>query len=364
MNSPLVSVIVPTYNRDYCITRAVDSALAQTWPSIEVIVLDDGSTDRTSEVLSRRYGADSRVRYIWQSNTGVSIARNTALKASRGDYIALLDSDDEWVPWKIDLQVACMRARPDVGMTWTDMDAVDAEGTVVHAKYLRRMYNAYRWYPTNDLLFSQRMRLSEIAPELGSVVAGHDFYEGDLSSAIVMGSLVHTSTVVLTRERLEKVGPFSSDYRNAGEDYEFYVRTCRAGLVGFADVATVKYQLGLADQLTNSKHNIDFAVSFLRTIGPIIDKDRSRLKLSPRMIDDVLCSAHRWVGEASLDVGDRRAAMRHLATSIRIHPWQPRSIALLLAATLPARIRTAASATLSQIKTRVQGLPIPRRPNN
>ena len=81
----LVSVIVPTYNRAYCLCRALDSALAQTHRALEVIVIDDGSTDGTSALISERYGLDPRVRYIWQENTGVSRARNTGLDASRGD---------------------------------------------------------------------------------------------------------------------------------------------------------------------------------------------------------------------------------------------------------------------------------------
>src|SRR6185436_10196720 len=114
MQAPLVSVVVPTYNRAYCLARTIDSALGQTHPSVEVIVVDDGSVDETAEMVAARYGSDARVRLIRQANAGVSAARNTGLRVARGDYVALLDSDDVWEPWKLELQVACMRARPEV----------------------------------------------------------------------------------------------------------------------------------------------------------------------------------------------------------------------------------------------------------
>ena len=109
MQAPLVSVVVPTYNRAYCLARTIDSALGQTHPSVEVIVVDDGSVDETAEMVAARYGSDARVRLIRQANAGVSAARNTGLRVARGDYVALLDSDDVWEPWKLELQVACMQ---------------------------------------------------------------------------------------------------------------------------------------------------------------------------------------------------------------------------------------------------------------
>jgi glycosyltransferase involved in cell wall biosynthesis len=105
MTSPSVSVIIPTYNRARSISRAIDSVLAQTLQNIELIVLDDGSEDDTAEVLAR-YG--DRICLIRQENRGVSAARNKGIRAARGDWIAFLDSDDEWHPTKLSLQVACL----------------------------------------------------------------------------------------------------------------------------------------------------------------------------------------------------------------------------------------------------------------
>src|SRR5436190_15605234 len=143
MAGSLVSIIVPTYNRAYCIEKTLDSALAQTHGDLEIVVVDDGSTDDTEALMARRYGAEPRVRYIRQANTGVTGARNHGLREARGDYIAFLDSDDLWLPWKLEAQLACLAAVPEAGMVWTDMDAMNTDGAVVAPRYLTTMYNAY-----------------------------------------------------------------------------------------------------------------------------------------------------------------------------------------------------------------------------
>ena len=101
-----VSVVIPTYNRAAIVTRAIDSVLAQTYPHFEIIVVDDGSTDNTREVLNERYG--DRVRLVHQSNMGVSAARNAGVAAARYELVAFLDSDDYWLPRKLEVQVPLM----------------------------------------------------------------------------------------------------------------------------------------------------------------------------------------------------------------------------------------------------------------
>lgn len=123
---PRVSVIIPTYNRSAFVSEAIDSVLQQSFQDFELIVVDDGSTDGTNEVVAR-YQADSRVRYIYQPNRGGGAARNTGIKGSAGRYIALLDSDDLWLSGKLELQVNALDANPDVafvvgGMVATKLD--------------------------------------------------------------------------------------------------------------------------------------------------------------------------------------------------------------------------------------------------
>jgi glycosyltransferase involved in cell wall biosynthesis len=108
MSRELVSVVIPSYNYGRFVTLAVDSALAQTYPNIEVIVVDDGSKDDTRERLAP-YG--DRVRYIYQENGGLSAARNTGIRHARGTWVALLDADDLWHPQKIETQLGAIEGR-------------------------------------------------------------------------------------------------------------------------------------------------------------------------------------------------------------------------------------------------------------
>ena len=117
----LVSVIMPTYNRARSLPRAVRSVLAQTYESWELIVADDGSTDTTREVLESLKSGDSRIKILFLGkNQGVSSARNAALKEAQGEYVAFLDSDDEWLPEKLEKQVRFFeRENPEVGLVYT-----------------------------------------------------------------------------------------------------------------------------------------------------------------------------------------------------------------------------------------------------
>ncbi len=128
---PLVTVIIPVYNGAEFIGETIDSALMQTYRNLEVIVVDDGSTDRTPEILRQYARKDQRVRVIMQANGGVSKARNTALAAARGEFIAPLDADDLWLPAKIARQVKRMLAAgEETGAVYSWWVWIDEKGIV------------------------------------------------------------------------------------------------------------------------------------------------------------------------------------------------------------------------------------------
>ena len=118
MSLPLVSVVIPTYNRANIVTKAVDSILAQTYTDYEIIVVDDGSVDDTREVLAR-YG--DRIRYIFQQNSGVSAARNAGILSAMGRWITFLDSDDEWLPTKLEKQIQIATNNPSIVASITNV---------------------------------------------------------------------------------------------------------------------------------------------------------------------------------------------------------------------------------------------------
>ena len=108
MQEALVSVIVPAFNAASYIRQTLNSVLAQTYRKIEVILVDDGSSDSTAKIVEEFVARDPRFQLIRQANAGVGAARNTAIKRARGKYLAPLDTDDLWFPKKLETQVACM----------------------------------------------------------------------------------------------------------------------------------------------------------------------------------------------------------------------------------------------------------------
>lgn len=132
MESPTVSVILPTFNRAHLLGRAIKSVLKQTYLNFELIVVDDGSTDNTEEVVNGFN--DIRIKYIkYKTNKGAAVARNTGIKLARGKYIAFQDSDDEWLPQKLEKQLKIFETAPqEFDVVYTDMLRVNENGCITY----------------------------------------------------------------------------------------------------------------------------------------------------------------------------------------------------------------------------------------
>lgn len=130
---PKISVITPTYNRAHLIGKAIASVQSQTFGDWEMIIVDDGSTDETRELICAYAEADARIRYIHQANTKSSGARNNGIKNCRGSYVAFLDSDDTFLPGKLARQVAFLESHPDIGLVGCGWDEVDETGKLIRS---------------------------------------------------------------------------------------------------------------------------------------------------------------------------------------------------------------------------------------
>jgi GT2 family glycosyltransferase len=185
--TPIVSVIIPAYNAVTTLRKTLDSVLAQTFTSFEIIVVDDGSTDATIAVATTV--DDPRVRVLAQSNAGVSVARNRGAAAARGELLAFLDADDLWASDKLACQIAALQAHPDAGLAFSWTAFVDDRG---------------------DLL-------------PGGGVAGRA--EGWVfSDLLLLGNFVgNGSAALIRRTAFEAVGGFEPTLRTA-EDWDFYLR--------------------------------------------------------------------------------------------------------------------------------------------
>lgn len=139
----LVSVIIPAYNAGRYIGETIESALSQSYPELEIIVVDDGSTDDTVKVVSSFIEKESKVKLIRQENSGVAAARNTGIRHSQGEFIAPLDADDIWYPDKISCQVRLMRENgPDVGLVYVWNTKTDEDSNLIGLTSIARYEGA------------------------------------------------------------------------------------------------------------------------------------------------------------------------------------------------------------------------------
>ena len=334
----LVSVIIPTYNRAELCSAAVDSVLAQSYRHLEVIVVDDGSSDHTESLLA---GRDPRVRYVRQQNQGVSAARNHGFRLARGEFVALLDSDDCWLPFKLELQLAVLRRFPQAGMVWSDMTAVDERGAVLHQSYLKKMYGAYRYFEA-ERDFSQQDLLERVWQGCPRESLGVKCFAGAIFQWMFLGNLVHTSTVLLRAARREQVGEFDASLIKSGEDYDFHLRTCHKGAVAYVDLPTINYRVGAGDQLTAPSYAHYVALNNLTTVTRIFEEAGAEIRalLPHSLIRRRLAKCQSWVGMTEF-WSDRLSARSHFRKSLAYFPFQSRVMLFYMLTVLPAPVTEA-----------------------
>ena len=353
MDQPTVSIIIPSYNRAHLIAETLKSVAAQTFTDYEVLVIDDGSKDNTEEILKPLCDTDSRIRYVKQVNGGVSTARNHGLRLARGVFVAFLDSDDLWSPWKLALQVQLMRVLPQVGMLWTNMDTIDEQGQPLTPNYLRTMYSSYDdhgpEYPfqgSRELKDLPGLEASSLPAEVSPLT---HIRTGRILHEMVFGNLVHTSTVLLRKSVADQVGPFDEAMRRAGEDFDYHLRTCRLTEVAYLDVSSMLYRIGMNDQITSPDNNVYFARSYLISIKPFLKVPGLMTRAEQRKI---LASANRWLGDQLLESNHRLEAMQYLFRSWIYEPTHISTLRQILKGCLPFH-------TLRRIRDAARGLGSP-----
>lgn len=192
---PLVSVIIPAYNSARYLPEAIESVLAQTYPHVEAVVVNDGSTDQSGEVLREYQARDPRVKVVNQPNAGLPSARNSGIQASSGQFLCYLDADDVIHPDKIQKQLDYLLAHPDIDLVYSDYSRADENLQFLNDEVIR----------------IRQMPLRE---------------------AYVYTNVFPVMSPLLRRSLADRVGGFDPALR-AAEDWDYWVRCERAGRFGY-----------------------------------------------------------------------------------------------------------------------------------
>ncbi len=300
--SPLVSIVMPAYNSASFIGEALDSCLAQTYSPCEMIVVDDGSTDGTRDLLTARYG--DRIRYFFQPNAGAAAARNQGIRAARGEFVQFCDADDRLLPAKIERCVAAVHHQPDVGVVYTRYRHVLADGRTPA--------------PFED-------------PPL---LSGDVFCDLLLSNA----NAILTSACLVRRDALLAVGLFDEQPGlRCSEDWDLFLRLAAQYQYASLDEVLVLYR----------RHPGELTASpYWSALGRLITVQKARHYpgrarcLDDAAYDQLEAGRHHMLGIACWEIGRRADARRAFRQANQLDPAHTaaRRLYIVLSYVFPARV--------------------------
>jgi len=272
-----VSVVIATYNMGRYLPGAVESALAQSYPKVDVWIVDDGSTDDTPAVV-RQWSGDPRVHVHRQANGGQARAKNQGVILSRGRFIAFLDADDVWLPEKLARQMPLFAGRPEVGVVYSDYERMDADG---------------RPLPTGV----NRM------------------HRGWVSGALLIDNFVPFPAAVVRRACFERHEAFDESLA-MGIDYDLWLRLSAHYKFDFIPEATVRYRIWSGQMSKNYRQRYDSAIDIMQRF----------LAQNEGVVDSAVVRrawAHTYVGRGDCILWndkDRLAALRDYARALGFGP--------------------------------------------
>jgi glycosyltransferase involved in cell wall biosynthesis len=299
---PRVSVITPTFNCAKFLDRAIASALGQTYTDYEVIVVDDGSTDNTRDVVGR-YGAG--IRYFFQPNEGLSSARNLGLSKASGEFIAYLDADDMWFPPKLESQVAFLAAHAECGLVHSDAAVIDESDQVIHRR------------------FNQ---------ETGRQVP-HGYCLADL----LQRCHIQIPTVLERRDHIELTGGFDRRLKSL-EDYLHWILVAMEGLpFGYIDEPLAMYRWRAASLSSNRRGMAEARATMLEILLQEKDLPLRYGQEAAEIVRAQLFNVHRDLAYLDRTDGRVNAARRRLIGLARESPLRTSLYVDLAKCYLPQR---------------------------
>lgn len=273
-----ISVIMATYNRAKLITEAIASVYAQNYPDLQLIVVDDGSTDNTVEVLQPWLGRDDFI-FLQQANQGQPAAQNLALTRATGDFICFLDSDNIWLPGKLERQLAFMAEHPDVDILYGDLITIDGEGRETGRHNMPR-------------------------------------YSGRIYRELLKDNCVSGNTAMMRRHCLERCGPFDASVRVAA-DFEMWLRYSPHCTFHYLPEFFAKYRV-FPDQVSSDKerrfNSVRTSMTKFFSANPNLLPVAERQKIWAAFYA-------RWAYYRAKG-GKLQLAIAAALQSIRCYPWQ------------------------------------------
>jgi glycosyltransferase involved in cell wall biosynthesis len=317
---PLLSIVIPCYNVRRFIHATVESALGQTYGNLEVIVVDDGSTDGTAELLEevKLSRNDARLIVINQANAGVGTVRNTGVSRAQGEYVGFLDSDDVWHPEKAARQIEVMERDPTIAITFSQSLCIDENGQ-----------------PTGARLEPKNLELK--------------LYDLLLSNQIGNGS-----TPIIRRNCLDAVGLFRTDI-NGCEDYDMWAR-----ILSIPCVRAVQIPLPLTSYRIHAASATFHFDPFLEVAERTMKYLRQDLSgINPMLWREGHAEHYRFIAWKAATTGHRLQAARFMAKAMAICPWLfftgRRPWGTLAAIVLPSAARDALQSTINSARRKIAG---------
>ena len=294
--TPLVSVVIPAYNCGAYLAMAVQSALDQDYPLKEIIVVDDGSTDDTPDVLAQ-FG--ERIVVVNQPNSGVAAARNLGMQTARGELIALLDADDLWLPGKLHKQVAYLNAHPELGA----------------------VYCAWREWPPDA---QGKFTVPHISCDDIERIGIEESDSGWLYNKLLLDSIIHTTTLLMRREIMEQAGKFDHALRR-GQDYDYWFRMSRLAPIHKLSAVLSLYRIH-PESITHKPHRVNYPCMVLQKALDLWGRRGPEGMETPQAVVDGVLS-RRWFdfGYMHLRQGDPKLAYEAFVRSIRFRPTRAKA---------------------------------------
>lgn len=293
--NPTVSVIIPTYNRAQLIAMAIDSVLAQTYKDLEIIVVDDSSTDNTEELVKGFIKRDNRIKYIKHDiNKGGAEARNTGIKNARGDYVAFLDSDDMWVSEKLERQINIFEENDDIA-----------------------------------LVYSNFIRVNDAGEHIGLGIKPKTIISGFIFREILLRKVyVPLQTWIVRKDCFEEVGGFDTEFRTS-HDRDMIVRIARQyKIFGVKEPLTLFRRHTITPRLRNvSTKRLEYY--WFKFLDKLFSDTKDGLisdNIKKKMIADYRFTA----GKGYFLEYNAKLARRRFFQSIKNNPYQPQTYIYLL----------------------------------